>query len=384
MSIKDCFKVADFRAKAKRRLPAPIFNYIDGGADDELTLRRNVSAYDDYELLPRTLTDTTKLDLRTKVLGVEIGWPLFLSPTGFNKLFHHHAEAAVARAAQKFDTIYSLSTLGTTSIEDVAKVNSGPKMFQVYVFKDRGLTREFVARCKAAKYTAMALTVDVPVAGNRERDHYTGMSMPPRPTLKSWLSFVAHPEWSLNALAHPGFQVANVQHGDGTGLSASISVIDYLNTQIDRSITWKDAEWLAKEWGGPFAIKGVQCVEDARASHGSGATAVMLSNHGGRQLDSVSGVIDLVAPVADAVGGKIEIIADGGVRRGTHVLKALALGATACSTGRGYLYSLAAGGQAGVERALTLLRAEVERGMILMGCQRVSDLTRGHVQHRPR
>ena len=380
MGIGDCYNVKDFRRLAQRRLPAPIFNYIDGGADDERTLRRNVEAFDDYQLLPRVLVDTTKIDLRTRVLGSEIAWPLFLSPTAFNKLYHHHAESAVARAAEKFGTIYSLSTLATTSIEDIAKVNGGPKMFQVYVFKDRGLTREFVARCKAAGFAAMALTVDVPIAGNRERDYYTGMAMPPRPTLKSWLSFVAHPEWSLNMLLHPEFSVANVTRPGTSGLSGSISVIDYINSQFDRSITWKDAEWLAKEWGGPFAIKGVHTAEDARLSAESGASAVMISNHGGRQLDSAPGVLDMLPPIVDAVGGKIEIIADGGVRRGTHVLKALALGATACSTGRGYLYALAAGGQPGVERALTLIKSEVERDMILLGCSKVADIGRHHVQ----
>lgn len=381
MGVAGCYNIGDLRRAAKRRLPAPIFNYIDGGADDERTLVRNTGAFDDYHLVPRVLVDTATLDLKTKVLGAEIDWPLFLSPTAFNKLFHHHAESAVARAAAKFGTLYSLSTLGTTSIEDVAAATGGPKMFQVYIFKDRGLTREFVARCKAAKFTAMALTVDVLVAGNRERDHYTGMSMPPRPTLKSWLGFAMHPEWSLNTLLHPGFAVANVTRPGSSGLSGSISVIDYINQQFDRSITWKDAEWLAKEWGGPFAIKGVHAPEDARLALQSGATAVMVSNHGGRQLDSVPGALDMIPPIVDAVGGRLEIILDGGIRRGTHILKALALGATSCSTGRGYLYGLAAGGQAGVERALTLLKAEVERDMILLGCRRIADITLGHIRH---
>lgn len=382
MGVDDCYNIRDLRRLAERRLPAPIFNYIDGGADDERSLRRNTDVFDDYELMPRVLVDTTKIDLRTKVLGSEIDLPLFLSPTAFNKLFHHDAEAAAARVAEKFGTIYGLSTLATTSIEDIAKVNQGPKLFQVYVFKDRGLTREFVARCKAARFTAMALTVDVPIAGNRERDYYTGMSMPPRPTLKSWASFVLHPEWSLNMLLHPEFGVANVRSSAQSGISGSISVIDYINQQFDRSITWKDAEWLAQEWGGPLAIKGVHTAEDAKCAHESGASAVMVSNHGGRQLDSVPGVLDMIPPIVDAVGGKIEIICDGGVRRGTHVLKALALGATACSTGRGYLYGLGAGGARGVERALTLLKAEIERDMILLGCNSVSEISRAHIQRR--
>lgn len=382
MPLHRCFNIADLRRMARRRLPAPMFHYIDGGADDEYTLRRNTAAFEDYELVPSYLVDVSRIDMRTKVLGLTLDWPVFLSPTAMSKLFHHEAEPAVARAAHQFGTMYSLSTLGTTSIEDIAAVTPGPKMFQVYVFKDRGLTREFVARCKAAKFHALALTVDVPVPGNRERDHVTGMVLPPRLTWKSLFSFLAHPDWGLNALRDPSFEIANVRASRGSGLHGTISLIGYINQQIERSITWDDAAWLAREWGGPFVVKGIHSASDARRAADIGAHAVMVSNHGGRQMDGVAGSVDVLGPVVDAVGDRLDVILDGGVRRGSHVLKALALGAKACSIGRGYLYGLAAGGQAGVERALDLLRAEVERGMALIGCPNVAAISRGHVVRR--
>lgn len=382
MSISRCNNVMDFRRVAKRRLPAPLFHYIDGGSDDEWTLRRNVSAFDDYELMPRYLVDIAHIDMRTKLFGTTLDWPVFLAPTGMSRLFHHGKELAVARAAAKAGTLYSLSTLGTTRIEDVAAATQGPKMFQVYVFKDRGLTAEFVARCKAAKFTSLCLTVDTPLAGNRERDHVHGMTMPPKFGWKSLLSFALHTEWSLNFLFNPDFGLANVAHRvDALGKSG-MGVIQYINSQFDRALSWKDAEWLAREWGGPLAIKGLQSPEDAKNARDSGATAIMISNHGGRQLDGAPAPIDCVAPMRDAVGDGLELIVDGGVRRGTHVLKALALGANACSIGRGYLYALAAGGEAGVDRALKLLRAEVERDMALLGCSSVAQVDRKAVISR--
>lgn len=383
MSLDRCFNIGDLRKKAKRRLPAPIFHYLDGGADDEVTLRRNTDAFEDYELNPNYLTDTTNIDLSTEALGVKLDMPLFLSPTGMSKLFHHTGEPAVARAARKFGTLYSLSTLGTTSIEDVAKVTDGPKMFQIYVYKDRGLTKEFVERCRAAKYDAICLTVDVPVPGNRERDKVNGMTMPPKFSLGSLFSFATHPEWSLNALRQKNFDLANVEQREDLSVAGKpVSVMEYLTDQIDQTVTWKDAEWLAKEWGGRFLIKGVHSVHDAQKAAEIGAHGVMVSNHGGRQLDGVPACIDALGPIADAVGDKLELILDGGVRRGSHVIKALAMGASACSIGRSYLYGLGAGGQAGVERALTLLRAEIERDMALLGVTKVSDITSEFLQRR--
>ncbi|MEQ8733971.1 MAG: alpha-hydroxy acid oxidase [Rhodospirillaceae bacterium] len=378
-----CHNIDSLRTRAKRRLPAPVFHYMDGGADDEVTLRRNTEAFDDYELLPNLLTDITGLDTKTQALGVELDWPVFLAPTGMSKLFHHTGEIAVARAARNAGTLYSLSTLATTSIENVAAATDGPKMFQIYVFKDRGLTKEFIARCKAAKYDALCLTIDVPVPGNRERDKVTGMTMPPKFSLSSLLSFALHPEWSLNALRDPSFDLANVsQRSDLSIAGDQVSPIQYLTSQIDSSVTWKDAAWMAQEWGGRFLIKGVHSAHDALKAADIGAHGVMVSNHGGRQLDGVSACIDALPPIVDAVGDKLEIILDGGIRRGTHVIKALALGATACSIGRGYLYGLGAGGQAGVEKALSLLRSEVERGMALLGVTKISEITADVLQRR--
>ena len=375
MSLQRCYNIADLRELARRRLPAPLFHYIDGGADDERSLARNTSAFDDYEFLPRVLRDVAQIDLSTSIFGTRIDLPFFLAPTGMSRLFHRDKELGVARAAGAYRTLYSLSTMGTTSIEDIVALGAGPCMFQVYIFRDRGLTRELVERCRAAKVQALCLTVDTPLAGNRERDRVHGMSMPPRLTWGSAWSFVTHPAWAAGALLNPDFQLANVAHRvDGIG-AGTIGLIDYVNKQFDRSISWRDAAWLAEQWGGPFAIKGLLRAEDARQAADIGATAVMLSNHGGRQLDSAAAPVSCVASVRDAVGDALEIIVDGGIRRGTHVLKALALGADACSIGRSYLYGLAAGGQRGVEHALHLLREELLRDMALLGCQRLDQLS---------
>jgi L-lactate dehydrogenase (cytochrome) len=359
-----------------------MYHYIDGGADDEVALRTNTTAFDNYQLVPRYLVDVSNIDTRTTVLGKTLEWPVILAPTGMSKLFHHEKELGVARAAARSGAMYTLSTLGTTSLEDIATETDGPKMFQIYILKDRGLTAEFVERCKAAKYDALCLTVDMPVAGNRERDKLTGMVMPPRFTAGSLLSFALHPRWSINFLLNPGFQLANVAHRVDALSGGAMSVIDYINSQFDRTVTWSDVQWLAKRWDGPLVIKGITAPDDARNARSSGATAVMISNHGGRQLDGAPAPIDCVAPMRDAVGHDLELIVDGGVRRGTHVLKALALGADACSIGKAYVYGLAAGGQKGVERTLTLLRTEIERDLALLGCTHITDINTGFLHRR--
>jgi L-lactate dehydrogenase (cytochrome) len=253
-------------------------------------------------------------------------------------------------------------------------------MFQVYILKDRELTREFVTRCKAAGFEAMCLTVDVPVAGNREREIAHGMHMPPRFGLRSLLSFALHPRWSIRYLLNPEFKLANVAHRVDALGKGSMGLIDYVNSQFDRSVTWKDAEWLVQLWDGPRVIKGLQTVEDAKLARDIGAKGIMVSNHGGRQLETAPAPIDCIADIADAVGDELDIICDGGVRRGTHIIKALAMGAKACSFGRPYLYGLAAGGHDGVMRALSLMKAELERDMALLGCRSIAEIGRGHVQ----
>lgn len=373
-TLERCHNIADLRRRARRRLPSPMFHYLDGGADDEWTLRRNTAAFDDYPLMPRQLTDISSVDLSTRVLGLTLDWPVFLAPTGMSRLFHHGAEPAVARAAAASGTLYSLSTMGTTSIEDIARVTRGPKMFQIYILKDRSLTSEFVDRCRESGYDALCLTVDAARAGNRERDLRTGMTMPPRFTPRSLASFALSPHWAWHLMRHPDFRLANVEHRVDVLSSSAMSLIDYLNTQFDRTVTWHDVEWLRSLWTGPLVVKGLQSVADVRTAAGIGVDAVMLSNHGGRQLEGAPAPIDCLAPARDAVGADIELIVDGGIRRGTHVVKALALGADACSIGRAYLYGLAAGGEAGVARALGCLKLEVERTMALAGRTRISQL----------
>ena len=382
MKISDCNNISDLRKLARRKLPSPVFNYMDGGADDELTLARNTDAFNDYELLPTQLSDISNIELGTTVLGQKIDWPVIIAPTGASRLFHHEAERAVVQAAQNFGTIYSLSTLGTATIEDVAAMTAGPKMYQVYMFKDRGLTEDFVKRCKEQKYNALCLTVDTPVAGNRERDLVTGFGMPPKLKVRSMLSYAWHFPWTIRAILKPGFDMVNVTSSPNSSTEISAGVMEYINSQFDRSINWKDVEWLASLWDGPLVIKGIQTVGDSRKAVDSGATAVMLSNHGGRQLETAPAPVDCIAPIADALRDKLEIICDGGVRRGTHVIKALSLGANACSIGRGYLFGLAAGGQKGVERALHLLKSELERSMALLGCNSVHKLGKHYVNKR--
>ena len=382
MNLKDCHNFDDYRKLAKKKLPSPIFHYIDGGADDEVTLKRNTESFNSCDLVPNVLSDVSSVDLSTTVLGQKIDFPLFLSATAMHRLYHHHGERATAKAAEKMGTMFGISTMATTSIEDIGKLTSGPKLFQIYIHKDRGLTDNLIERCKQAGFNSVCLTVDTVVAGNRERDHRTGFSTPPRLTLGSLLSFALHPGWSLNYLLSNKFKLENIIHMTDKGSSIDKSVIDYINEQFDPSMNWKDAEYCVKKWGGPFALKGVMSVDDAKKAIDIGCSAIMISNHGGRQLDGSRAPFDQLSEIVDAVGDKIEVILDGGIRRGTHVLKALALGAKACSFGKGYLFALGAAGQKGVESILQKMKAEINRDMILMGCKSVSELNRSKIVFR--
>ena len=382
MNLKNCHNFNDFRKLAKKKLPAPIFHYIDGGADDEVTLNRNTSAFNDCDLIPNVLADVGNIDLSTTVLGQKINFPLFLSATAMHRLYHHEGERATARAAEKMNTLFGISTMATVSIEEIGELTKGPKLFQLYIHRDRGLTDNLIERCKKAGFNSMCLTVDTVVAGNRERDHRTGFTTPPKLTLESLLSFVLHPGWTLNNLLHEKFKLANIIHMTDKGTSIDKSVMEYINEQFDPSMNWKDAEHCVKKWNGPFALKGVMSVEDAKRAIDIGCTAIIISNHGGRQLDGSRAPFDQLAEIVDAVGDKIEVILDGGVRRGTHVLKALSLGAKACSFGKGYLFALGAGGQAGVEAILQRMKDEIYRDMVLMGCKSVSELNKSKVSFR--
>jgi len=374
MNINDCYNFEDFRKLAKKKLPSPIFNYIDGGADDEITLKRNSEAFEDCDLVPNILNNVGEPDLSTTIFGKKIDMPIFLSPTAMQRLYHHDGDKASARAAEKFGTFYSMSSMANTTIEEISNVSSGPKLFQLYVHKDKSITDDLIERSKRSGFDAMCLTVDTLVAGNRERDHRTGFTTPPKLTLQSLFSFAIHPQWVFNYLTHPKFELSNVSKKTDKGTNIAKSVIDYVNEQYDPTMNWKDAEYIVKKWDGPFALKGVMSVEDAKRAIDIGCTAIMISNHGGRQLDGSRSPFDQLKAISDAVGDKLEIILDGGVRRGTHVIKALSAGATACSFGKAFLFSLGAGGQQGVERLLENMQKEIRRNMILMGCKRVKDL----------
>jgi L-lactate dehydrogenase (cytochrome) len=382
MNLNDCYNFEDFRKLAKKKLPAPIFHYIDGGADDEVTLNRNTNAFNDCDLIPNVLASVGEPDLSTTLFGRKIHMPLFLSPTAMQSLYTPEGDKASARAAEKFGTMYSMSTMASFSIEEIANISSGPKLFQLYVHKDQSITDDLIDRCRRANFDGLCLTVDTLVAGNRERDHRTGFTTPPKLTLESLLSFAMRPEWVFKYLTNKKFELANIKHKTDKGTNIAKSVIDYINEQYDPKMNWKDAEYCIKRWNGPFALKGVMSVDDAKRAIDIGCTAIMISNHGGRQLDGSRSPFDQVKAISDAVGDKLEIILDGGIRRGTHVLKALAAGATACSFGKAFLFSLGAGGQKGVERLLDNMQNEIRRNMILMGCKNIKDLDASKIIYR--
>ncbi|MDC3167087.1 alpha-hydroxy-acid oxidizing protein [Candidatus Pelagibacter sp.] len=382
MNINDCYNFEDFRKLAKKKLPSPIFHYIDGGSDDEVTLNRNTNAFNDCDLVPNILASVGEPNLSTTVFGRKIDMPLFLSPTAMQSLYTPEGDKASARAAEKFGTMYSMSTMASFSIEEIANISSGPKLFQLYVHKDQSITDDLIDRCRRANFDGLCLTVDTLVAGNRERDHRTGFTTPPKLTLESLLSFAMRPEWVFKYLTNKKFELANIKHKTDKGTNIAKSVIDYINEQYDPKMNWKDAEYCIKRWNGPFALKGVMSVEDAKRAIDIGCTAIMVSNHGGRQLDGSRSPFDQVKAISDAVGDKLEIILDGGIRRGTHVLKALAAGATACSFGKAFLFSLGAGGQKGVERLLDNMQKEIRRNMILMGCKKIEDLDASKIIYR--
>ena len=382
MKLKDCHNFSDFRELAKRKLPSPIFHYIDGAADDEITYSRNTNAFNDVDLVPNVLTGVGDVDLSTTIFGKKIDLPFYCAPTALQRLFHYDGERAVGKAAQKFNTMFGVSALATVSVEEIASLIDTPKMFQFYFHKDRGLNSAVLDRVKAAKFDVMALTVDTITGGNRERDLRTGFTSPPKLTLSSLFSFVSKPMWGINYLTKGKFELPHLQDYVQEGTSTATSIGNYFSSMLDQSMNWKDAEKLCSDWGGHFALKGIMSVEDAKRAVDIGCTGIMVSNHGGRQLDGSRSPFDQLKEIVDAVGDKIDVICEGGIQRGTHILKALSLGAKACSGGRLYLYALAAAGQAGVERALNQYRNELERDMKLMGCTKISDLNRNNLKFR--
>jgi L-lactate dehydrogenase (cytochrome) len=379
--LTDCHNFHDFRELARRRLPGPIFNYIDGAADDEVTYRQNTASFERCDLVPNVLRGVEAIDLSVTVMGQKLAMPVYCSPTALQRLFHHQGERAVAAAASKFGTLFGVSSLGTVSLEDLRQAYATPQVYQFYFHKDRGLNRAMLERAKQAGVEVMMLTVDSITGGNRERDLRTGFSIPFRLTLAGMVQFAVKPMWGLNYLLHERFSLPQLdRHVEMSG--GAMSIGRYFTEMLDPSLNWKDVEAMVRSWGGQFCLKGSMSVADARRAADIGCTGIILSNHGGRQLDGSRAPFDQLTEIVDAVGNRLDVMMDGGIHRGTHVLKALSLGAKAVGVGRYYLFPLAAAGQAGVERALNLMRTELERGMKLMGCSSIAQLSRENLRFR--
>ncbi|WP_292184760.1 alpha-hydroxy acid oxidase [Mesorhizobium sp.] len=381
MRLSDCHNFSDFRRMAQRRLPGPIFNYIDGAADDEVTYRRNTESFETCDLVPNVLRGVSEVDMSVTVMGQKLAMPFYCSPTALQRLFHHQGERAVAKAAAKYGTMFGVSSLGTVSLEEARAISSSPQVYQFYFHRDRGLNQAMMQRAKAVGVEVMMLTVDSITGGNRERDKRTGFAIPFKLNLAGMLQFALKPAWAINYFTHEGFKLPQLdEHVDMGGGTMSIS--RYFTEMLDPSMTWDDVAEMVKLWSGPFCLKGVMSVEDAKRAVDIGCSGIVLSNHGGRQLDGSRAAFDQLAEIVDAVGDRIDVIMDGGVQRGTHVLKALSLGAKAVGVGRYYLFPLAAAGQPGVERALEQMRVEIERGMKLMGCSSIEQLSRKNLRFR--
>ena len=371
--------VADLRRLARRRLPRGVFDYLDGGAEDERTLAANAAAFAQVGFRPRVLREVDSVHLASTLLGAPVAYPLVLAPAGFIRLLHPEGELAVARAAERAGLPYTLSTLSTCAIEEVRAVSDGRLWFQVYAWRDRGLVKEMVSRAAGARYDALVLTVDTPVLGRRERDLRRGFALPPAIGPRTFLDGALHPWWTLAFLRSEPIRFANVVGREVGDAASPVKISDYIHTQFDPALSWSDVEWLRAQWDGAIVVKGIQTVEDAVIAADLGVSAVALSNHGGRQLDGAPATLRLVAPVADAVAGRTEIICDGGVRRGSDIVKAVAAGATACMAGRAYLYGLAAGGELGVDRVLRWFRDDMVRTMSLIGVPEIGGLDRSAI-----
>jgi L-lactate dehydrogenase (cytochrome) len=381
MRLSRCHNFHDFRRLARRRLPGPIFDYIDGAADDELTHRRNTASFERCDLVPNVLQGVETVDLSVTVMGQKLDMPVYCSPTALQRLFHYQGERAVGAAAAKYGTMFGVSSLGTVSLEELRKAHGTPQVYQFYFHKDRGLNRVMLQRAKGAGVEVMMLTVDSITGGNRERDLRTGFSIPFKLSLPGMLQFAIKPRWGINYLTHERFTLPQLdEHVDMSG--GALSIGRYFADMLDPSMNWNDVADMVQRWNGQFCLKGVMSVADARRAAEIGCTGIVVSNHGGRQLDGSRASFDQLAEIVDAVGDRIDVLMDGGVQRGSHVLKALSVGAKAVGIGRYYLYPLAAAGQAGVERALGLMRAEIERDMRLMGCASIGRLSRDNLRFR--
>ncbi len=381
MPLAKCHNFHDFRDLARRRLPSPIFNYIDGAAEDEKTYARNTASFDDCDLIPNVLRGTESVDLGVRIMGQSLDMPIYCSPTALQRVFHHRGEHAVAAAAHKYGTMFGVSSLGTASLKQIRQEYAGPQCYQFYFHKDRGLNRAMLENAKEAGIDVLMLTVDTITGGNRERDLRTGFSIPFRLNFSGLINFAIKPRWAINYLIHEKFSLPQLdEYVDMSG--GAVSVGRYFTEMLDPTMTWDDVSEMIELWGGQFCLKGVMSQEDAVMARDVGANGIVVSNHGGRQLDGSRSPFDQLEEIVDAVGDDIDVIMDSGIQRGTHVLKALAAGAKAVGGGRFYLYALAAAGQAGVERALDIMRTEIERDMRLMGVSKISELNRNHLRYR--
>ncbi len=371
----NAINIDDLRILARKRLPRAVFEFIDGGALDEITLRANQEDFRTIRLMPRVLTDIETRNQSVELFGRRYDAPIVLAPTGLAGLLSRRGELSAVRAASRINVPYCLSTMATCSIEDIASEVDVPNWFQLYVLRDRELTKAFIERARDARCSALVLTVDTKIQGPRERDMRNGFTVPPRFTATTLLDFAMHWRWLLDVGLGPKIKFRNFVD---TGLDANnaVTITQFIAGQYDLSVNWRDVEWFKSQWGGPVLLKGLLSPADALLAIDSGIDGIIVSNHGGRQLDGAISAISALPAIVDAVAGRIPLILDGGVRRGSDVVKTIALGATACMIGRAWLYGLAAGGESGVERALRILREEIDVSLALLGCSELSQVDR--------
>ena len=368
--LNNCLNIDELKALAIKALPTPIFDHIDGGADDEVTLADNVTVFEKYYLTPRYCSGSGTSDFSTTVMGTKLKWPLMMAPWGGQALIHRSGECAAARAAESNDMVFCLSSFSSTPLEEVAAATQVPKIFQLQPARSPELMSDLIARAKTAGYTAMILTIDNPAHGSRERDARSGFGIPPKFSLRSWMSIALHPRWAISML---GFSLRFANYDEHMKVPGRD--IEWLGGQLINTLTWDDVSGLVREWGGPFAVKGIVSRFDARKAVDAGATAVIVSNQGARHFDYAPATFAALQEVIDEVGNEAEVIFDGGIRRGTDMAKALAMGANACMTARPFAYGMAAGGETGVSRAAGLLRAEFEKTMVFLGARKLTDLS---------
>jgi (S)-mandelate dehydrogenase len=379
-NIARALNVADLREIARRRIPRFVFEYVDGGAEDEVTLRGNRVAFERLRLLPQTLIDTAARHQRTQILASAAQSPMVIAPTGFNGMLYPQGDLVLARAAARRGIPFALSTVSTVRLEDLAKQAGGRLWMQLYVMKDRAIARDIMQRAAGCGYEALVFTTDANVFGNREWDQ-RGYRSPGKPTMRTVFDTLRHPRWFANVMVRNGMpRFRNLESFLPPGALTALGGSTVIPKLFDATLSWDDITWIRQQWRGKLLIKGILTAADAARAASLGCDGIVISNHGGRQLDSCVAAIDVLPEIVAAVGGRLAILLDGGVRRGTDIAKALALGAQAVMLGRATLYGLAAGGEAGVERALSILSTELDRVLGQLGCNAVTDLKPQHVR----